>query len=191
MVRIAIIGNAGGGKSTLARRLRDVLRLPLHPIDQLQWRPGWKRAPEEEFVAAHAKLIAEPAWIIDGWGEFDLIQARFLRSDTIVLIDFPLWQHSWWASKRQFMCLFRPRIDGPPGCPMLPMTWPLLKMIWTIDRHAMPRLRRLIAGQPEHKRVVWIRSRAELRGFYREVDTRSQTQPRGETSPPQPLETFL
>jgi len=40
MTRIAIIGNAGGGKSTISRKLRDSLRLPLHPIDQLQWRPG-------------------------------------------------------------------------------------------------------------------------------------------------------
>src|SRR5690606_21707815 len=97
MTRIAIIGNAGGGKSTLARKLRDALRLPLHSVDQLQWRPGWQRTPEDEFVATHTELIAGARWIIDGWGDFAAIGARFDRSDTIVLIDFPIWRHYWWA----------------------------------------------------------------------------------------------
>lgn len=166
MTRIAIIGNAGGGKSTVARRLRDWLGLPLHPIDQLQWRPGWQPAPKQEFADAHAKLLAEPRWIIDGWGDFDAIEERFHRSDTIVLIDYPLWRHYWWAIKRQCSCLFRPRADGPPGCPMLLMTWPLLKMIWKIDRHAMPRLRSLVDAQREQKKIFHIRNLVELSRFY-------------------------
>lgn len=165
MTRIAIIGNAGGGKSTLARKLRDMLRLPLHSIDQLQWRPGWQATPREEFAEAHAQLLTHSHWIIDGWGEFEAIEERFRRSDTIVLVDYPLWRHCWWAIKRQFMCVFRPRIDGPQGCPMLPMTWPLLKMLWAIDKHAMPRLRALVAAQHDQKTVVHIRTLAELRAF--------------------------
>lgn len=175
MTRIAVIGNAGGGKSTLCRRLRDVLRLPLYPVDQLQWRPGWKRVAEDEFTRVHKKLVSEPRWIIDGWGDFDAIEARFHRCDTVVLVDFPLWRHYWWALKRQFMCLFRPRVDGPPGCPMLPMTWPLLKMIGFIDRGATPRVRALVEAMRESKRVVVIRSLAELRQFHHEVDVYAKT----------------
>jgi len=169
MTRIAIIGNAGGGKSTVARKLHDLLGLPLHPIDQMQWRPGWQPAPKHEFADAHAKLLAEPRWIIDGWGDFEMIEERFRRANTIVLIDYPLWRHYWWAMKRQFRCLFRPRGDGPPGCPMLPMTWPLLKMIWTIDRQAMPRLRALVEAQRDREKIFHIRTLAELRAFYDEA----------------------
>ena len=43
MTRVAIIGNAGGGKSLLARYLGETLRLPVHTIDDVQWDPGWKR----------------------------------------------------------------------------------------------------------------------------------------------------
>jgi adenylate kinase family enzyme len=175
MTRIAIIGNAGGGKSTLSRKLRDLLRLPLHPIDHLQWRPGWRPTPKKEFTEAHVKLLAEPRWIIDGWGDFDAIEERFRRSDTIILVDYPLWRHYWWAIKRQFMCLFRPRIDGPPGCPMLPMTWPLLKMLWSIDKHAMPRMRALVFAQRNEKKIFHIRSLAELRAFYREAEHHAKT----------------
>ena len=175
MTRIAIIGNAGGGKSTISRMLHDSLGLPLHPIDQLQWRPGWQATPKEEFAEAHVKLIATPRWIIDGWGDFDVIEERFGRSDTIILVDYPLWRHYWWAIKRQFMCLFRPRTDGPPGCPMLPMTWPLLKMLRAIDRDAMPRLRALVAAQSAQKKVFHIRTLADLRAFYFEVERYAKT----------------
>ena len=169
MTRIAIIGNAGGGKSTVSRQLRDLLGLPLYPIDRLQWRPGWQAIPKAEFAEAHAKLIVEPRWIIDGWGDFDAIEERFHQADTIILVDYPLWRHYWWAIKRQFMCCFRPRIDGPPGCPMLPMTWSLLKMIGAIDRHAMPRLRSLVGAQRGQKKIFHIRTLADLHAFYAEA----------------------
>jgi adenylate kinase family enzyme len=175
MTRIAIIGNAGGGKSTISRKLRDLFGLPLHQIDQLQWRPGWRATPKEEFNEAHVKLLAESRWIIDGWGDFDAIKERFRRSDTIVLVDYPLWRHYWWAIKRQFMCLFRSRIDGPPGCPMVPMTWPLLKMLWAIDRHAMPRLRSLVDTRRDNKKVFHIRTLSELRAFYREAERHAKS----------------
>ena len=40
MKRVAVFGNAGGGKSTLAKRLSEMTKLPLHPIDLIQYRPG-------------------------------------------------------------------------------------------------------------------------------------------------------
>ncbi len=175
MTRIAIVGNAGGGKSTLSRVMRDLLLIPLHPIDQLQWRPGWKPVPKKEFSEAHAKLLAESRWIIDGWGDFDAIEERFNRSDTIVLVDYSMWRHYWWAIKRQFMCLFRPRVDGPPGCPMLPMTLPLLRMLWAIDKYAMPRLRTLVAAQRDKKKVFHIRTLADLQALHLEVRRHTKT----------------
>jgi adenylate kinase family enzyme len=36
MTRVAVIGNAGGGKSTLCRTLSRARQLPLFPIDQIQ-----------------------------------------------------------------------------------------------------------------------------------------------------------
>ena len=170
MTRIALLGNAGGGKSTLSRRLRDRLKLPLHSIDQLQWRPGWTPVPADELAEAHVRILGGPRWIIDGWGDFSLIAERFQKADTIVLIDYPLWRHYFWALKRQFTSIFRPRADGPEGCPLLPMTWPLLKLIRAIDRGAMPRLREYVAQLPTEKTVVWIHDLGDLQRFHREVD---------------------
>ncbi len=40
MTRVAIIGNAGGGKSTMARKLAAARGLPYFAVDKFQWRPG-------------------------------------------------------------------------------------------------------------------------------------------------------
>ena len=165
MTRVAIIGNAGGGKSTLGRMLSHALGIELFSIDLVQWKPGWVRAPLEEIQQQHAAVLARERWIIDGWGPPETIRERFEAADTIVLVDLPLLIHYWWALKRQWMCIFRPRPDGPDRCPMLPMTWSLLKMIWTIHRYARPDLLALVDTYRDRKDVFHLRSRRGLRRF--------------------------
>ena len=165
MTRIAVIGNAGGGKSTLCQKLSKARGLPFFAIDQIQWKPGWVPASAEEVSREHTNLLTKDRWIIDGWGGWDNILARFAAADTIIFIDHPLWIHYWWASKRQFMCLFRPRPDGPPGCPMLPMTWPLLKMIWAIHKEGRPKILNAVNALGNEKRIFHIRSPKELHSF--------------------------
>jgi hypothetical protein len=164
MQRIAIIGNAGGGKSTLARRLGAALAIPVHEIDLLQWKPGWIPASAEAIGQAHEQWLAAPAWIIDGWGSWEAITARFDLADTIVVIDFPLALHYWWAIKRQVTCLFQASPAWPPpGCRALPVTWRLLAMIWQIHWTMRPRLLALAARYRECAHVVYIRSPYHLR----------------------------
>jgi adenylate kinase family enzyme len=168
MTRVAVIGNAGGGKSTMCRKLSAALGLPLYPIDTLQWKPGWVPTPAEEFTRRHDNLIKHDRWIIDGWGTHEAILARFAAADTIILVDHPLYIHYWWAIKRQIKTLFRPRPDGPEGCPMLPMTWQLCKMIWRIHKDARPHLIQVVEALRPQKRVIHIRSPRQLQQFIRE-----------------------
>jgi adenylate kinase family enzyme len=46
-LRAVIIGNSGGGKSTLARRLGASGTCPHVEIDALLWRDGWELTPVE------------------------------------------------------------------------------------------------------------------------------------------------
>jgi MoxR-like ATPase len=59
MRRVAVFGNAGGGKSTLARRLAELTRLPLHSVDMMQFRTGGDVVPDEEYLKAHAQLLGQ------------------------------------------------------------------------------------------------------------------------------------
>ncbi|MDJ0570979.1 MAG: hypothetical protein QNJ53_18290 [Pleurocapsa sp. MO_192.B19] len=71
-----IIGNAGGGKSTLAKRLSKAKNLPLYRLDALQWNSGWIPTPKEEFERRHNELISQDVWIIDGFASWESIEKR-------------------------------------------------------------------------------------------------------------------
>ena len=165
MTRVAVIGNAGGGKSTLCRQLSQALDIEAYAIDKIQWKPGWVAVSDAEFQKKHDALLALDKWIIDGWGNWDALKIRFIAADTIIFVDHPLYIHYWWALKRQFKCIFKPRPDGPEGCPMLPMTWPLMKMIWRIHTEARPQLMELIGSFRTSKQVFHIQSPHELQCF--------------------------
>jgi adenylate kinase family enzyme len=66
MVRVAVIGNGGGGKTTMCRLLSCALNIPFYPIDQIQWKPGWQPAPPDEFREKREHILAQEKWIIDG-----------------------------------------------------------------------------------------------------------------------------
>lgn len=169
--RIAIIGNAGGGKSLLARRLGRALDLPVHVVDDVQWLPGWERAPLDRVAEVHARWLAAPRWVIDGWGAWDLIEARFRAADTVVFVDLPLARHYWWALKRHAKAIAG-RPDGwpPEGCEAWPVTARLMRIMWRVHRELRPRLVELTARAELRPRVAHLRSPAELRGFARALD---------------------
>ena len=52
MKRVAVFGNAGGGKSTLAGQLATITGLPVHVLDKLQFRDGGAPALHDEYVVS-------------------------------------------------------------------------------------------------------------------------------------------
>ena len=163
--RIAIIGNAGGGKSTIARQLASAKDLPLHCLDLLLWKPGWQPTPQREFDRRHNELLRQERWIIDGVASWESVERRFECADTIIFVDHSLWVHYWWAIKRQFKSLFRQRTDFVENCPMLPMTGKLLRMIWHVHRRLRPKLTALVNEYRDEKWVYHITSPRQLREF--------------------------
>jgi adenylate kinase family enzyme len=90
MKRVAVFGNAEGGKSTLAKLLAEMTGLPLHPLDLIQYRPGGGSVPHAQYLRAHAELLRRDEWIIDGFGCVASAWERFARADTLVYVDLPL-----------------------------------------------------------------------------------------------------
>ncbi|MEQ1933797.1 MAG: AAA family ATPase, partial [Fimbriimonadaceae bacterium] len=76
MKRVMIIGNGGGGKSTLAHALAESTGLPLYEVDPIQFQPNWQRTPLEEVREKLQEIQAQDNWIIDGFGPWDCIEAR-------------------------------------------------------------------------------------------------------------------
>jgi adenylate kinase family enzyme len=166
MKRVVVIGNGGGGKSTLARRLAAQADCPCVEIDTLLWQPGWRLAPVETYNAEHARLIAQERWIIEGLGRQESIPQRLSRSTDIVLIDMPLWMHFWLAAERQLQWAAGGLESPPAGIAQMPRTEALFRTIWEVDQTWMPEIRARVSEEEKRgKRVSRLASVSDLDNF--------------------------
>jgi adenylate kinase family enzyme len=166
MQRVAIVGNAGGGKSTLGRRLSEMHGLPFFSVDQIQWLPGWTEAPEPEVSERLDRLTNEQRWIIDGWGPWASIERRLAAADTIIFVDLPLWMHFWLAAERQIAAARgESRSDPLEGCDQLEITKRLFETIWVVHHGLKPRLEELLGRSVTGKAYHHIASIEALEAF--------------------------
>jgi adenylate kinase family enzyme len=169
MKRVAVFGNAGGGKSTLAKRLSEMTKLPLHPLDLIQFRPGGGAAPHEQYLQAHAELMRREEWIIDGFGCVASAWERFAKADTLVYVDLPLATHHWWVTKRLLQGLFVNPEGWPANSPIWASTLNSYQVLWRCDRGLTPRYRQFVADAAASKRVHHLRSARDIRAFLEAV----------------------
>lgn len=165
MKRVAIFGNAGGGKSTLARELAAITGLPLYVIDKLQFRPGGIAVPYEEYLQAHAALVNSDEWIIDGFGGIKPAWERFEAADTLIHVDLPLAVHAWWVTKRFVKGLFVAPRGWPERSPLISSTISSYRVLWPCHSRLTPKYRSYVSKVAQHKRVFHLRSRRELKLF--------------------------
>lgn len=115
MKRIMIIGCCGAGKSTLARRLHSITKLPLYHLDQYYWNENWIETPKEVWEPIVVKLASEDQWIIDGnyGGTFE---QRMERADTIIYLNYSSVRCLGRVIKRIIKYHGKVRPDMPEGC---------------------------------------------------------------------------
>ena len=174
MKRVAVFGNAGGGKSTLARALAELTGLPLYVVDMMQFRTGGAAVPHDEFLKAHAELLQRDAWIIDGYGSVKLSWERFSAADTLVYVDLPFFVHLGWITKRLVKGLFVTPPGWPEGSPVISSSLSSYRVLWSCHRHLTPKYRALVAEAASTKRVHHLRSAREMRGFLDHVRLRGR-----------------
>jgi hypothetical protein len=105
MNRVVILGRGASGKSTLARSLGEITRLPVIELDKVFWRAGLIPTPRDQWVAVQEKLIVKDSWIIEGdLGPYDAVEVRLRAADTIIFLDFSLIRCAWrtaWRSRER------------------------------------------------------------------------------------------
>lgn len=89
MKKIIVIGSPGAGKSTFARKLQAVTRLPLYYLDLLWHRKDQTNVSATAFDGALEKILATDEWIIDG-NYLRTMERRLAACDTVFLLDYPL-----------------------------------------------------------------------------------------------------
>ncbi len=171
MKKVAVFGNAGGGKSTLSRRLSEITGLPLHILDKIKFQSGGIEVPQEDYQHAHEQILATDRWIIDGFGCMETLWLRLNEADSLVFIDLPLYVHFWWVTKRLITGYFKPPAGWPEKSPILQSSISSYRVLWLCYKYLSPRYRQYIEQAQSTKSVYHIRSVEQISQFFELIET--------------------
>ena len=164
MQRVVIIGNSGGGKSTLARQLGARLALPVVHLDRLYYQPGWRPGDPEMFRGRVAEALAGDRWIVDG-NFLSMVGELILpRADAILWLHQPRWLCLVRAAWRCIDLPNRPRAELPPGC-RDSLDPQMLAFIWTFDRAARPAIEAHLARLAPDTPTIGLAGDRGVRAF--------------------------
>lgn len=170
MKKVAVFGNAGGGKSTLSKRLSDITGLPLHILDKIKYQSGGIEVSEEEYQRIHEQILVTDCWIIDGFGSIETLWPRLDEADTLVFIDLPLYVHFWWVTKRLIIGRFKPPAGWPEKSPIFKSSLNSYRVLWLCDKYLTPKYREYIKPAQTTKRVYHIRSTEQISQFFELIE---------------------
>jgi adenylate kinase family enzyme len=111
LLRFAVVGTSGCGKSTFAKRLSAILGLPHIELDSLFWGPNWTPVPPQEFREKVVAATAGPAWVCDG-NYRPVRDIVWDRATSVVWLNYPLrvvfgrtlrrTLRRWWSKEQLF-----------------------------------------------------------------------------------------
>ncbi|WP_340645425.1 AAA family ATPase [Phenylobacterium sp.] len=153
VTRIILLGCAGSGKTTLARRLAEQTGAPVIDLDAI-WRGKTQETPE--FRQTLATLHAADAWISDGNFAVVTFDLRMPRADLVVWLDRPRLTCAWRAVVRVFR-------KGEMHKPRDLLT--VLRFISGFDRQNRPRIEALRLQFGPGVPVVRLRTDADIAAF--------------------------
>jgi adenylate kinase family enzyme len=167
MKKVLVVGSGGAGKSTFAGRLGERLGIAVIHLDSLYWRPGWVEPPKDEWLSKVEELLRLEAWVMDG-NYSDTLELRFAACDTLILLDLPRAVCLWRVLKRLLMHWHRIRPDTAEGCPEK-FSAEFLRWVWNYPKRSKPKVLRILEENAGGKRIICLRSRAEVKRFLASV----------------------
>ena len=166
MERIIIIGCGGAGKSTLARKLGEVLDLPVVHLDKLFWKPNWVEKSNEEFDALLAQELAKDRWIMDG--NFNrTMPERIKRCDTIIYLDFSRFACLMGVLKRIITTYGKVRPDMGEGCPER-IDLEFLKWVWNFNKNKRESYYKML-NEVENVETIVLKNRRAVKLFLKSL----------------------
>ena len=167
MQRIIIIGCGGAGKSTLARKLGEVLDLPVVHLDKLFWKPNWVETSREEFDALLAQELAKDKWIMDG--NFNrTMPERIKRCDTIIYLDFSRVVCLMGVVKRVITTYGTVRPDMGEGCPER-IDFEFMKWVWNFNKNKRESYYKML-NEVEGIETIVLKNRRAVKMFLKSLN---------------------
>ncbi|WP_068781077.1 DNA topology modulation protein [Paenibacillus sp. GM2] len=166
-MKIMIIGANGSGKSTFARKLGEILNVPVHHLDYYFWKPRWQETPPEEWNEFINHLVQEDQWIIDGYYGRTL-DIRLEAADVIFFMDLSPWVTTYRVIKRRIQYHGKSRPDLNEGCPES-IDWPFIKYSWNFRRDKRPAVMEKLQRYSTGKRVIIVKNSRQVEFLLHEI----------------------
>lgn len=163
MKRVLVVGSSGAGKTTLAQRLGEILGVGVIHLDAEYWRPNWVETPKEEWRKKVEELCEGEEWVMDG-NYSGTLGVRLAACDTLVFLDLPRTLCLWRVLKRAFKFWNSVRPDMAYGC-REKIDAEFVLWVWNYPKRTRPEVLKLIESVATAKRIVRLRSRAEVEEF--------------------------
>ncbi|WP_408098371.1 adenylate kinase [Peredibacter sp. HCB2-198] len=167
MKKIIVVGTTASGKSTLARKISQILDIPHVQLDVLFWGPNWTESSDELFFAKIQTAVQGDSWVVDG----NYSRGNHLtwpHADTVIWIDLPFWLNFYQSSSRAFIRALT-KEELWPGTGNYETFRMLFSkdsiLLWFFKTYKSNRKKYLqIMGDPKHGHIKFIhlRSRSEI-----------------------------
>jgi len=168
--KVAVFGNAGGGKSTLSRKLSEITGLPLYILDKVKYQPGGIEVSQQDYKRIHQEILLTDQWIIDGFGCMETLWPRLDQADMLIYVDLPLSVHFRWVTKRLITGYFKPPAGWPEKSPILKSSMNSYRALWVCHKYLTPKYREYVERAQSTKRVHHIRTIEQISQFLQLVE---------------------
>lgn len=155
--KIHIIGSVGSGKSTMARNLSAMLKIPYYELDNIVWRRtdhGDVRNSTEDRDAIFNQIIASGQWIIEGVR----VSPSFAAAERIIYLDTPILTRNYRILKRYVVQKLG--IEKGNYEQSLDMLWKMYKWNYIHKMKEKPRILNIL--QPYHDKLLIIHDNTNL-----------------------------
>jgi adenylate kinase family enzyme len=154
-MRVVILGCAGSGKTTFARRLGTVTGARVISLDEI-WQPEWSERDVPAFRESVRNAHGSDSWISDG--NFALATFDIRLSNATLVI---------WLERSRFFCLRRAvaRVFGPNEPHRIGRLFKVLAFIWNFDRINRPRIEKARMMHGASVPILRLANEEEIEGF--------------------------
>jgi adenylate kinase family enzyme len=168
--KILIIGCAGSGKTTLAKRLTKLTGLPIIHLDNYYWNENWGKKSDEEWGEIVKDLSKQPKWIMDG-NYTKTIPIRIQHATAIIYLDVPRWKCLLRVFIRRFRLFHnRKRNDLPTHCNER-LNLEFYRWVWNYSKRSRNQALDLLSSS--NKIIFHLKTNREVQHFIEKCMTTS------------------
>ncbi|MFF2449464.1 DNA topology modulation protein FlaR [Neobacillus sp. NPDC058068] len=167
MQKIHIIGSVGSGKTTLARTLSAMLKVPHYELDNVVWKrctTGDIRRTVDERDEYLNSIILTDAWIIEGV-HYEWVTQSFQHADVIIFLDTDYAKRTYRIIKR--FILQMAGLEKANYKPTFMMFRKMFKWNAYFENESKPEIVKILSQYPD--KLIILKDTKEIEKYFKKM----------------------